>query len=87
MLKVNGRRTPSDGKSSHCLWQGELTNVQQYKDLYSQIMLSKHCDNLIWLVGYNHNVFSFVNTHTVISFVDNRNDNVFSFVNNHTLAL
>ena len=22
--KVNGRRTPSDGKSSHCLWQGEL---------------------------------------------------------------
>jgi hypothetical protein len=24
MLKVNGRQTPSDGKSSHCLWQGEL---------------------------------------------------------------
>ena len=24
MRKVNGRRTPSDGKSSHCLWQGEL---------------------------------------------------------------
>jgi hypothetical protein len=22
--QVNGRRTPSDGKSSHCLWQGEL---------------------------------------------------------------
>ena len=22
MCKVNGRRTPSDGKSSHCLWQG-----------------------------------------------------------------
>jgi hypothetical protein len=22
--KINGRRTPSDGKSSHCLWQGEL---------------------------------------------------------------
>ena len=85
MLKVNGRRTPKDGKSSHCLWQGELTNVQQYKDFYSQIMLSKHCDNLIWLVGYNHNVFSFVNNHTVISFVDNRN--VFSFVNNHILAL
>ena len=21
---VNGRQTPSDGKSSHCLWQGEL---------------------------------------------------------------
>ena len=22
--KVNGRQTPSDGKSSHCLWKGEL---------------------------------------------------------------
>jgi hypothetical protein len=26
MWKVNGRRTPSDGKSSRCLWQGELKN-------------------------------------------------------------
>ena len=25
MWKYNGRRMPSDGKSSHCLWQGELT--------------------------------------------------------------
>ena len=24
MWKVNRRRTPSDGKSSHCLWQGDL---------------------------------------------------------------
>jgi hypothetical protein len=24
MWKVNRRRTPSDGKSSHCIWQGEL---------------------------------------------------------------
>jgi hypothetical protein len=24
MRKVYGRRTPSDGKSSLCLWQGEL---------------------------------------------------------------
>ena len=24
MWKVNGRRMPSDCKSSHCLWQGEL---------------------------------------------------------------
>ena len=24
-LTDNRRRTPSDGKSSHCLWQGELT--------------------------------------------------------------
>jgi hypothetical protein len=27
MWKVNGRRTPSDGKSSHYLWQGELKNL------------------------------------------------------------
>jgi hypothetical protein len=34
MRKVNGqrttdnrRRTPSDGKSSHCLWQGELKTM------------------------------------------------------------
>jgi hypothetical protein len=26
MWKVNGRWTPSDGKSSHCRWQGELKN-------------------------------------------------------------
>ena len=24
MRKVNGRRMPIDGKSSHCLWQSEL---------------------------------------------------------------
>ena len=23
----DGRRTPSDGKSSHCLWQGELKKL------------------------------------------------------------
>jgi len=27
MGKVNGRLTPSDGKSSHCLRQGELKTV------------------------------------------------------------
>ena len=26
MWKVNGQRTPSDGKISPCLWQGELKN-------------------------------------------------------------
>jgi hypothetical protein len=26
MWKVNGWRMPSDGKSSLCLWQGELKN-------------------------------------------------------------
>jgi hypothetical protein len=27
MWKVNVRQTPSDGKSSHCLWQGELKST------------------------------------------------------------
>jgi hypothetical protein len=26
-LMDNRRRTPSDGKSSHCLWQGELKSI------------------------------------------------------------
>jgi hypothetical protein len=26
----NGRRTPSDGKSPHCLWQGELKMNDEY---------------------------------------------------------
>jgi hypothetical protein len=26
------RRTPSDGKSSHCLWQGELKRCPLYTD-------------------------------------------------------
>jgi hypothetical protein len=28
MRKVNRRRTPSDGKGSHCLWEGELIHRQ-----------------------------------------------------------
>jgi hypothetical protein len=36
MWKVNGRRTPSDGKSSHCLWQGEL-KLEFYQGKRSRI--------------------------------------------------
>jgi hypothetical protein len=48
MWKVNGRRTPSDGKSSHCLWQGELKIMyinslipccSQYKCIWWQIWI------------------------------------------------
>ena len=50
MWKVNRRQTPSDGKSSHCLWQGELKKNKQ-----------KNPTTLIWLavkynVGTNQNV-------------------------------
>ena len=34
-LTDDGRQTPSDGKSSHCLWQGELIKVQKLKPLIS----------------------------------------------------
>jgi hypothetical protein len=33
MWKVNRRRTPSDGKSSRCLWQGELKKLVATKYL------------------------------------------------------
>jgi hypothetical protein len=33
MWKVNGRWTPSDGKSSYCLWQGELKKGAVNKSL------------------------------------------------------
>jgi hypothetical protein len=33
MWKVNGRRTPSDDKSSHCLWQGQ-PKIKCYTILY-----------------------------------------------------
>ena len=29
-LTDDRRRTPSDGKSSHCLWQGELIILKKY---------------------------------------------------------
>ena len=29
-LTDDGRRTPSDGKSSHCLWQGELIKTSSF---------------------------------------------------------
>ena len=38
MWKVNGRRMPSDGKSSHCLWQGELKIIHN-KMQFSFIIL------------------------------------------------
>ena len=36
MRKVNGQRTPSDGKSSHCLWQSELKNIKLLVRYYNK---------------------------------------------------
>ena len=53
MWKVNGRRTPSDGKSSDCLWQGEL-KIKIYLNLVSrQLFYSGYILSLIvfnWLL-------------------------------------
>ena len=42
MWKVNGRQTPSDGKNSHCLWQGELKSHQNIYLPFLEIHV--HCE-------------------------------------------
>jgi hypothetical protein len=37
MRKVNRRRAPSDDKSSHCLWQGELKRTKEKTTIYNTI--------------------------------------------------
>ena len=46
MWKVNGRRTPSDGKSSLGLWQGELKTMMQF---YCQITIRPKKYTKLWL--------------------------------------
>ena len=41
-LTNDGRRTPSDGKSSHCLWKGEL---KRKKNNYLQNTTQRHIAN------------------------------------------
>jgi hypothetical protein len=40
MWKVDGWQTPSDGKSSHCLWQGELKMSLNLKDVSNSLCIS-----------------------------------------------
>jgi hypothetical protein len=44
MGRVNGRRTPSDGKSSQCLWQGEL----------KMLFLSLKCSDVNDVVSFTY---------------------------------
>jgi hypothetical protein len=64
MWKVNGRRTPSDGKSSHCLWHGELKikRAVQFKFFIFNIKY----------LGYDLHV-SF-NIHCIVSSFVNKNN-------------
>jgi hypothetical protein len=46
MLPTDRQRMPSDGKSSHCLWQGELKIYgpsQTYKDNHFAKKKKKNC--------------------------------------------
>ena len=56
MWKVNGRRTPSDGKSSHWRWQGELKRTIQrnwHHRVHKKKEKTKHKHNLI-CVGHHY---------------------------------
>ena len=45
-LTDDGRRTPSDGKRSHCFWQGELKrregNTMIYNTLHLRLKIKQH---------------------------------------------
>ena len=48
ILKVNGRQTPSKGKSSHCLWQGQLKNLLH--NIYKWIDGDIHNNNFMMYI-------------------------------------
>ena len=62
MWKVNGRRTPSNGKSSHCLWQGGLKRGGGSRNLYTFLAKVK-----------NDNVLYFIFTHDHLVIYEDRN--------------
>ena len=52
MRKVNGQRTPSDGKSSHCLWQGELKSCEFEFRSWRGVLDTTLCDRVCqWLAA------------------------------------
>ena len=55
-LTDDRRRAPSDGKSSHCLWQGEL-KIQISNHLLNSIELSIFLNDII-LVYFTFELFS-----------------------------
>jgi hypothetical protein len=57
MWKVNRRRTPSDGKSSYCLWQGLLKRILKCEYLLVMYIINmlhyiKHGRKHLWNVLY-----------------------------------
>jgi hypothetical protein len=49
----DGRRAPSDGKSSHCLWQGELTTVIVFQPITTELgQKTTRCESLRALLPY-----------------------------------
>ncbi len=61
MWKVNGRRTPSDGKSSRCLWQGELKKVGCKQKYIPCVPHKNNCTKNKWFT--QHETDRFLNNH------------------------
>ena len=66
MWKVNGRQTPSDGKSSHYLWHGKLKIRKKHTCIFIHIILTmdKCTKATTWKIWYCfprlfHNLFCF----------------------------
>ena len=62
MWKVNGRRTPSDGKSSHCFLQGEL-KMKSIKGKIIHFIIEYTCINLSRI---NLDLYMFMNWSALI---------------------
>jgi hypothetical protein len=60
-LTDNIRRTPSDSKSSHCLWQGELINL-----FYP--LISQNMQNISITIGYIYKCINFYNQSFPVQF-------------------
>ena len=73
MWKVNGRRMPSDGKSSHCLWQGKLKNQMEkkYRLVYNYIFSI--------LMNYILNSLVFIGLINIL-FIDGQRQQIWSIV-------
>ena len=68
MWKVNRRRMPSDGKSSHCFWQGELKITVLYINLSIQRLNQLHVSTItrvFWLKWFHKQVFNLKNNFEV----------------------
>ena len=71
-LMDDRRRTPSDGKSSYCLWQGELKNhsfrLQLMEQLQRPPVLKDHILLTEQMVSYNYDMLKLFHYNIIITF-------------------